>query len=255
MIQIKKSRLGRQGDQLVVERDEDFAYSVWDYTPTERREDQGQGDPEPNTMALRLVKDRVLKARGENGDGNDRVTAKEVWEQLVGEITGQGRKAPSSKTVRRWLDRWVANGVLVEGKKRIVPGSDKPVTTYTLPPSSSRALSMQECPLVVAPRNPLQEQEKAMDNRFTTEHDVHCSTDACPDPESKGQRPGKEQDVPCPFPVTEGDLEEQRLKDSPTRTTRACACEAEVVEAACEFGEQAEAPPEVDGWDDAFRAG
>ena len=48
--------------------DEDFAYSVWDYTPTERREDQGQGDPEPNTMALRIVKERVLKARGEDGE-------------------------------------------------------------------------------------------------------------------------------------------------------------------------------------------
>jgi hypothetical protein len=41
---------------------------VWDYTPTERREDQGQGDPEPNTMALRIVKERVLKARGEDGE-------------------------------------------------------------------------------------------------------------------------------------------------------------------------------------------
>jgi hypothetical protein len=121
--------------------DEDFAYSVWDYTPTERREDQGQGDPEPNTMALRIVKERVLKARGEDGDGEDRITAKQVWEQLVGEITGQGRKAPSSKTVRRWLDRWVTNGVLVEGKKRVVSGSDKPVTTYTLPPPRVR------CPL------------------------------------------------------------------------------------------------------------
>jgi hypothetical protein len=55
--------------------------------------------------------------------------------------------------------------------------------------------------------------------------------------------------------VTESDLEEQGPKDSPTRTTRACAREAEVEDSAAEFGEQAEAPPEVDGWDDAFRAG
>ena len=254
MIQIKKSRLGRQGDLLVVERNADFAYSVWDYTPTERREDQGQGDPEPNTMALRIVKERVLKARGEDGTGEDRITAKEVWEQLLGEISGQGRQAPSSKTVKRWLDRWVTNGVLVEGKKRIVSSSDKPVITYTLPSSSSRALPIKECPLVIAPRNPLQGQEKAMDNNPTTEDDVHCSAEGRPDSESKGHQPEQEPVVHCFFPVTEGDLEEQRPKDSPTRTTRAHARETEPLAGTAGLGDLAEAPPEVDGWDDAFEA-
>lgn len=212
MIQIKKSRLGRQGDLLVVERDHDFAYSVWDYTPTERREDQGQGDPEPHTMALRIVKEHVLKARSE--DGNDRITAKEVWEQLVREITGQGRKAPSSKTVKRWLDRWVTNGVLVEGKRRVVSGSDKRVMTYTLPPTPSRALPFETCPLVFPPRNPLQEQEKAMDNTESGTYDVHCSGEGHPDPESNGHPPDPEQDVHCNFPVPESDLREQGAKDN-----------------------------------------
>lgn len=218
MIQIKKSRLGRQGDLLVVERDHDFAYSVWDYTPTERREDQGQGDPEPNTMALRIVKDRVKQARAEGGDGNDRVTAKEVWERLVEEMGGQGRQAPSSKTVKRWLDRWISNGVLVEGRKKVLPGSDKPVTSYTLPTTSSRALPSFPCPLVIPPRNPLQEQEKAMDKHDSPEDDVHCFADARPDQESNGHRPEHEQDVHCNFLVPEGDLGEQRPTDTKKST-------------------------------------
>jgi hypothetical protein len=148
-------------------------------------------------MALRLVKDRVLKARGEDGDGNDRVTAKEVWEQLVGEITGQGRKAPSSKTVRRWLDRWISNGVLVEGKKRIVAGYKASVTSYTLPttPSSSRALPAKACPLIIVPSKPLQEQEITMDTPLSPENDVHRSEDSQPVPENDGHQPDSEKDV------------------------------------------------------------
>ena len=256
MIQIKKSRLGRQGDLLVVERNADFAYSVWDYTPTERREDQGQGDPEPNTMALRIVKEHVLKARGEDGTGEDRITAKEVWEQLLGEISGQGRQAPSSKTVKRWLDRWVTNGVLVEGKKRIVAGSKAPVTAYTLPttPSSSRALPAKACPLIIVPSKPLQEQEITMDTPPSPEYDVHRSEVGQLTPDNDGHQPDPEKDVHRFSSVVPSDLEERGTTDSPTRTTRAHAREAEPLEGTAGLGDLAEAPPEVDGWDDAFEA-
>lgn len=41
-----------------MERDADFAYSVRDNTPTERRSgEDGQGSPTPNTMALPTVRD------------------------------------------------------------------------------------------------------------------------------------------------------------------------------------------------------
>lgn len=41
-----------------MERDADFAYSVRDFTPTERRcGEDGEGRPTPNTMALRIVRD------------------------------------------------------------------------------------------------------------------------------------------------------------------------------------------------------
>jgi hypothetical protein len=223
LIQIRKSRLGREGDLLVVERDADFAYSVWDWTPTERREDEGQGDPEPHTMALRIVKDAVQRARGESGGGPDRVTAKEVWERLGEEMTGQARKTPSIKTVKRWLDRWVVGGVLVEGKKRSVLGSDKPVPSYTLPPSRARALSMDECLLSIAPRERLQEQEKATDTRETEAEVVRCSDEEQPVSESKGHATGSENFVRSNFLVPEGDLGEQGAKDIPTQISRARA--------------------------------
>jgi len=213
MIQIKKSRLGRQGDQLVVERDHDFAYSLWDYTPTERREDQGQGDPEPNTMALRIVKDRVMKARGEDGDGKDRMTAKEVWERLVGEMGGQGRQAPSSKTVKRWLDRWVTNGVLLKGRPVSVEGQRKPVPTYTLPSTSSRANRFQSCLLYVHPRERLQEQDLGTDTTDDAPASVRSSEGAQPVPDMNGHRPDPVQDVRSENPVSESVLGDERTKD------------------------------------------
>lgn len=226
MIAIKKSRLGRQGDLLVVERDENFAYSVSDYTPTERREDDGKGAPEPHTMALRIVKDRAKEACEEGSDLRDRMTAKEVWERLVEEMNGQVRKSPSSKTVKRWLDRWVEDGVLVGGKPVIVPGSDKPVASYTLPPSCARALRIRNCPLVGAPRNPLQTQEKAMDIGVSSEGVVHSFLEGGDDgaaggrpiPKSNGHSPNHESLSIAQIPVPEGDLEEQGPKDTSKQT-------------------------------------
>jgi len=223
LIQIKKSRLGREGDLLVVERDADFAYSVWDWTPTERREDEGQGDPEPHTMALRIVRDAVQRARGESGVGPDQVTAKEVWERLGEEMTGQARKTPSQSTVWRWLGRWVASGVLVEGEKRAVPGSKKPVPTYTLPPSRARALSIDECHLQFVPRERLQEQEKTNCSQAGTEAGEICSLVEPPVPENKLQPTSSGTGAICSSSVPEGDLGEQIADCIPTQISRARA--------------------------------
>lgn len=218
MIAIKKSRLGRQGDLLVVERDENFAYSVSDYTPTERREDDGKGAPEPHTMALRIVKDRVKEACEEGSDLRDRMTAKEVWERLVEEMNGQVRKSPSSKTVKRWLDRWVEDGVLVEGAKVKVDGVKAPVPSYTLPPSCARALRKRECLLSVVPRERLQEQEITTDKPSLPEYDVRRSAEGQPVPDNDGHRSDQEQDVRRSFPVPEGDLGERGTKDTSKHT-------------------------------------
>jgi hypothetical protein len=226
MIQIKKSRLGRQGDLLVVERDENFAYSVADYTPTERREDNGNGAPEPHTMALRNVRDRVKEACEEGATVKDRMSAKEVWERLVEEMNGQLRKPPSSRTVKRWLDRWVEDGVLALGKKVTVEGADKPVVSYTLPPSCARALRKEVVSFALAPRKPLQEQGNSNGQAEAPESVVHCSEAAShmnaehvqPVPKSNGQRPDQELLSIGQIPVPEGDLRDQLPNDTNTHT-------------------------------------
>jgi hypothetical protein len=226
MIAIKKSRLGRQGDLLVVERDENFAYSVADYTPTERREDNGQGAAEPHTMALRIVRDRVREACEEGATVKDRMSAKEVWERLVEELNGQLRKAPSSKTVKRWLDRWVDDGVLALGKKLIVEGSDKPVASYTLPPSCARALRSRNRFFSIVPRDRLQQQGSSNGQVEALDATVHCSeADLAenaegiqPTHERNGHAPNPESLSIAQNPVPEGDLGEKGLKDTSKRT-------------------------------------
>lgn len=225
LIQIKKSRSGREGDLLVVERDPDFAYAVWDWTPTERKEDMGQGDPEPHTTALRIVRDHVQRARDGSGDGPDRMTAKEVWERLGEEMAGQARQAPHLRTVKRWLERWVEGGVLVDGKMRIVLGSDRPVPSYTLPPSRARALSICEGLLLSAPRERLQEQEKGKDNPEIAEEVVRSFKEPCPTPESNGHATDSETGVFSSIPVPESDLSEQGANDIPGDISRARARE------------------------------
>lgn len=88
-------------------------------------------------MALRMMRDRVKEACEEDATVRDRLTAKDR-ERLVEEMNGQLRKPPSSRTVKCWLDRWVEDGVLALEKKLVVEGSDKPVVSYTLPPSCAR---------------------------------------------------------------------------------------------------------------------
>ena len=224
MIQIKKSRLGRQGDLLVVERDENFAYSVADYTPTERREDNGQGSPEPNTMALRIVKDRVNEALEEGCTLRDRMTAKEVWERLVEELIGQVRRSPSVKTVKRWLDRWVEDGVLVVGMPVAVEGQNKPVPSYSIPPS--RALSIKECLLSVQPRERLQEQGNVKGHEDNQKADVFSNESATGsvsgEPPSTRKLNGQTENSGGmsfqKIPVTDSDLEVERTNAPKKRT-------------------------------------
>ena len=169
-------------------------------------------------MALRIVKDRVKEACEEGSTLKDRMTAKEVWERLVEEMNGQVRKAPSVKTVRRWLDRWVEDGVLVEGAKVKVEGVKVPVQTYTLPPFCTRALRVEICPLSLVPRERLQEKEIKRDNPSSLEDAVPHSEDVQPVPDQEGQRSDPEQDVPLDSSVVPTDLEERGTKDTSKHT-------------------------------------
>jgi hypothetical protein len=143
MIQIKKSRAGREGDLLKVSRDENFAYSVDDYTPTVRMEDDGQGDADPFTQVLDIVKQGC---KAQEGEERARVglTREEVWRKLLGLMQGaRGDRArvPSQKTVGRWLDRWVEDGLMVS--ERVPNTKGRAFLIYR----TSRALSLKSCPL------------------------------------------------------------------------------------------------------------
>ena len=64
---------------------------------------------------------------------------KAALEQLVEEVTGQGREAPSMRSVKRsvnrWLKRWVEDGVLALGGV-VMDGVKKGTrtSTYLTPP-------------------------------------------------------------------------------------------------------------------------
>ena len=178
MIQIKKSRSGREGDRLIVERDQDFAYSLWDYTPTLRRDDGGNGDPDPHTLVLEIIKEHAKQT--ERADQGKRVsrTAKEVWEELVPRLTGLGLKAPNQRTVTRWMNRWVEEQILALGEM-VVVGKTKALT-YTLP-YTKNTHTRARCPLeaVICPAleaDPLQDNGLAHDKTQDKNQDVQRST-------------------------------------------------------------------------------
>ena len=58
--------------------------------------------------------------------------AEEVWVALGERLFGQNRKAPSRRTVERWLNRWKDDGMLVGGR-RLTTQKGKPAVEYSLP--------------------------------------------------------------------------------------------------------------------------
>lgn len=161
-VEIGKSRMGREGDRLIVQRDENLSYSISDFTPTEKKDADGRGDPDPTTSVLRIVRD-FFKNGGKVG-----MPSKAIWELLVEELGRSGLKAPSSKSVKRWLDRWVERDLLISFTQT-VENSKKPVTFYALPSKSlSRASCVDECLLSFVSKDPSQGQVLAMDNNTTS---------------------------------------------------------------------------------------
>lgn len=225
MIQIKKSRAGREGDLLKVSRDENFAYSVDDYTPTVRMEDDGQGDADPFTQVLDIVKQGC---KAQEGEERARVglTREEVWRKLLGLMQGaRGDRArvPSQKTVGRWLDRWVEDGLMVS--ERVPNTKGRAFLIYR----TSRALSLKSCLL----SEPLPEffQRKGSSSDSTegeaqvvrTEEVITEGGAALAVAEAAGSDTPKS--VRTTNPVDDSDLGVVRTKDIPTGTTRAPARE------------------------------
>lgn len=118
--------------------------------------------------------------------------------------------------MKRWLDRWVSNGVLKVEKPVPIEGQRKPAPSYTLTPTPSRALSIPKGLLSVRSSDSLQEQEIATDTSSGASELVHCSAPDHSVPKSNGQQPDPDEFVHCNFSVPEGDLEEQFATDTPT---------------------------------------
>ena len=132
------------------------------------------------------------------------MTCREVWEQLVEEVTGQGREAPTRRSVHRWLKRWVEDGVLVLGGVVMEgPRKNKKTNTYLTPPiPPSRVGCEIECPLSPVGSNPNEEADLTGDT---------ASGDTPSVPSSQAQLTGDTTDlprerVPSSFPVAARDL-------------------------------------------------
>ena len=242
MIQIKKSRAGREGDLLKVSRDENFAYSVDDYTPTVRMEDDGQGDADPFTQVLDIVKQGC---KAQEGEERARVglTREEVWRKLLGLMQGaRGDRArvPSQKTVGRWLDRWVEDGLMVS--ERVPNNKGRAFLIYR----TSRALSLKSCPL----SEPLPEffQRKGSSSDNTEGEDQVVRTEEVVTEGGPASAAGSDtpKSVRTTNPVDDSVLGVVRTTDIPTGTTRARGrAETEEVTPCWE------AEPYPDNWGDA----
>lgn len=225
MIQIKKSRAGREGDLIKVIRDANFAYSLEDYTPTVRREDDGLGDPDPFTLVLGIVKD-AAKAQEAEGRPRVGVTALEVWAELTEELQGlQGSKAqvPAVKTVRRWLDRWVADGMVETDKGCSTEKGGRPPVIYR-PRGGSCARARALCPIGVS-------QSQTPGNPFQGKGFSSGQSEPCPKAPEGPPEPrevidigsGSEPDVQNSIPVVPSVLGEFAVVDTNTDTPRARA--------------------------------
>ena len=219
MIQIKKSRAGREGDLLKVSRDENFAYSVDDYTPTVRMEDDGQGDADPFTQVLDIVK-QGCKEQEAAERARVGLTREEVWRELLGLMQGaRGDRArvPSQKTVGRWLDRWVEDGLMVS--ERVPNTKGRAFLIYR----TSRALSLKSCPLSEPLPEFFQRKGSSSDNTEGEEQVVRTEEVVTEGGAALAAGSDTPKSVRTTNPVHDSDLEVVRTKDIPTGTTRAPA--------------------------------
>ena len=223
MIQIKKSRAGREGDLLKVSRDENFAYSVDDYTPTVRMEDDGQGDADPFTQVLDIVK-QGCKAQEAAERARVGLTREEVWRQLLGLMQGaRGDRArvPSQKTVGRWLDRWAEDGLMVS--ERVPNTKGRAFLIYR----TSRALSLNSCPLSEPLPEFFQRKGSSSDSTEGEEQVVRTEEVVTEDGAALAAEVAAGSDTPKSVqtknPVDDSDIGVVRTRDIPTGTTRAPA--------------------------------
>lgn len=140
VMEIRKSRQGREGDCFLVERDINDRYCMHDWTPTVHNpppadgEEAPQADPRPSEVVLDLVKQATEKQRQESTSPKLGVTADEVYEQLCERMLGWSSSTPPAKrSVIRWLNRWVEKKLLHSEKRKTSRGVVKYYLSRALP--------------------------------------------------------------------------------------------------------------------------
>jgi len=158
-----------------------------------------------------------------------------VWKELLGLVRGaQGDRArmPSQKTVGRWLDRWVQDGLMVTDHRGGLTSGRPPLIYRT-----SRALSLNSCPLSSPIPEFFQGKGSSADKSVGVEQDVRTEVAAPEDatflPDLVVVEPqlsaDTEKSVHTKNAVTEGDLGRVRPEDTHNRTTCARARQSEAV--------------------------
>jgi hypothetical protein len=139
ILEIDKSRGMRGGDRFLVREDIEEALSIEDLTPTVTRENGGNGDEQPRTIVLGILKEAEAP-----------MTAKELRYALNARLAG--RRGPgtcvSEKTVKRWVQRWVVAGLVEESVVR--QGGQKggrPCTGFSVKGPITEPQNVQNPPL------------------------------------------------------------------------------------------------------------
>ena len=112
VIELEKSRSGREGDKLITEKDADEAFSTYDWTAMERAEAEN-APPDPKTTVLAII------------DKKPGLTAKQIWEELRDIRNGINEDCPSQRTVARMIKKWETRK-LVLGKKIVLQEKCRP---------------------------------------------------------------------------------------------------------------------------------
>ena len=159
-----------------------------------------------------------------------------VWRELLGLVQGaqeERARVPSQKTVGRWLDRWVEDGLMVtdhmEGSN-----SGRPPLIYR----TSRALSLNSCPLSESIPEFFQRKGSVSDTESVCPKVPEASTtteDRRAQPISSRVEAQPVSDTPVSVqnknPVPDSDLESFRTKDTHNRSMCARARDSKAQEA------------------------
>ena len=183
-----------------------------------------------NLSAGRDAACEPVKLAGQHRVDLSGLTREEVWRKLLGLMQGaRGDRArvPSQKTVGRWLDRWVEDGLMTKDHREGAY-TGRPPVIYR----NSRALSLKSCPLSESTPEFFQGNGSVSDTEnvcpkvpeavVVTEVPVRKPVAGCVESELVSD---KLQSVQNKNSVTESDLGEFRTKDIPTGNTRAGARE------------------------------